>query len=223
VTLQRADREDDARAVSGGPDDHVLRPGRTVHEVPLPQRQNGTFEGLDVNDVTLPGVGRTVGLRMCPKPDCRAVIYVVREGGTVFFTEPREVIDFDVTDIPEPVTSALQEAITCHANACYRAAAIMVRRTLEELCAEKGATGQTLADRIKALGSVVIIAPALLEGIDEIRIFGNDAAHLEARVYDEIGSNEVEVVIDFTKEVLKAVYQTETLLQRLKGIRPTPT
>ena len=35
--LARADPEHDARPVSG-PDDHVLRPGRAVHEVPLAQR-----------------------------------------------------------------------------------------------------------------------------------------------------------------------------------------
>ena len=36
MLLQRADREDRARAVSG-PEDHVLCSGRAVHEVPLPQ------------------------------------------------------------------------------------------------------------------------------------------------------------------------------------------
>ena len=37
MMLARADGEDDAGALSG-PDDHVLRPGGAVHEVPLPQR-----------------------------------------------------------------------------------------------------------------------------------------------------------------------------------------
>src|SRR5262245_32633026 len=96
----------------------------------------------------------------------------------------------------------------------------MVRRTLEELCRERGAEGPNLAERIRALGSIVILPPQLFEGLDDIRLFGNDATHVEAKVYDEIGATEVEIVIDFTKEILKAVYQSDALLARLKSIRP---
>ena len=47
----------------------------------------------------------------------------------------------------------------------------------------------------------------LLDGLDDIRLLGNDAAHIESRDYDNIGKEkeEVELAIDFTKEVLKAV------------------
>jgi hypothetical protein len=65
----------------------------------------------------------------------------------------------------------------------------------------------------------VIVPPELLQGLDELRIFGNDAAHWDAKIYDEIGAEEVEVVIEFAKEVLKAVYQSAALLGRLQALK----
>jgi hypothetical protein len=38
----------------------------------------------------------------------------------------------------------MEEAVACHAAECFIAAAIMVRKTLEELCRERGATGANL-------------------------------------------------------------------------------
>ena len=52
------------------------------------------------------------------------------------------------------------------------------------------------------------------------RVLGNDAVHVNAKVYKNIGREEVEVALTFTKEILKAVYQYKGLLgklQKLKG------
>jgi hypothetical protein len=59
----------------------------------------------------------------------------------------------------------------------------------------------------------------VLDGLDDLRLLGNDAAHIESNVYDRIGREEVEVGIEFTKEVLKAVYQYSALLARLRGLK----
>lgn len=168
------------------------------------------------------GLGSAAGFRQCPNASCMQIVVVVRErrDARILAVEPPELIDFDARDIPLEVVASFEEAIGCHAAGFARAAAIMVRRTLEELCAHQGATGATLAKRVEDLRSKVILPPALLEGLDDIRLFGNDAAHIEARIYDEIGPDEVAVVIEFTKEVLKAVYQTGALLDRLRSIRP---
>jgi hypothetical protein len=84
-----------------------------------------------------------LGTWICPNPDCRLALFVVldHQTGAVVASFPPEVIDFDTTNIPAAVQKALSEAITCHANECYIAAAIMVRKTLEELCEAQGATG----------------------------------------------------------------------------------
>jgi len=95
----------------------------------------------------------------------------------------------------------------------------MIRKTLEELCADRGAKGKDLKDRIRALGSTIMIPPELLQGADELRLLGNDAAHIESKTYDDVGNDEVETGILFAKELLKAVYQYSALLARLQALR----
>jgi hypothetical protein len=148
---------------------------------------------------------------------------VLDQQGTVITSYPPEVIDFDSTKVPTKIVGALEEAITCHANECYIAAAIMVRKTLEELCADRNAEGPNLKERIRALGSKVVLPQELLDGLDDLRLLGNDAAHFESNVYDQIGREEVEVGIEFTKEVLKGVYQMSDLLARLRGLQAQQT
>ena len=53
----------------------------------------------------------------------------------------------------------------------------------------------------------------------ELRLLGNDAAHIEANTFEQIGKEELEISIDFTKEILKAVYQYESLLERLRSLK----
>jgi len=191
---------------------------------PLPMtcpvcRQNGTFEGIGGNDHYFVSQGKAAGHRRCPNPECLTHVFVVHEGGRVVASYPPEVIKFDKTNVPPSVVAALMEAITCHANECYVAAAIMVRKTLEELCADRDATGDNLKERIAALGKKVVIPQELLDGLDDLRLLGNDAAHIESKVYDKVGREEVEVGIEFTTEVLKAVYQMSDLLARLRGLK----
>ncbi|WP_428274400.1 DUF4145 domain-containing protein [Candidatus Palauibacter sp.] len=134
-------------------------------------------------------------------------------------TYPPETIDFDATDLPDGVRSALEEAIKCHANAAYVAAAIMVRKTLEELCLNRNAEGRFLWNRLQALREEVILPPELFEGLEDVALLGNDAAHVESRHYDNVGKEEVEIALEFAKRVLQAVYQSSTLLARLRSLK----
>jgi hypothetical protein len=95
----------------------------------------------------------------------------------------------------------------------------MVRKTLEELCRDRNATGANLKERIKALGTKVVIPAELLDGLDDLRLLGNDAAHVESREYDKVGKEEVEIGIEFASEVLKAVYQYSALLNKLRALK----
>ncbi|MCE9571029.1 MAG: DUF4145 domain-containing protein [Rhodocyclales bacterium] len=111
------------------------------------------------------------------------------------------------------------EALTCRAEGLHVAAAIMIRRTLEELCEEKKATGNTLKDRISSLQATVVLPKELFVALDDLRLLGNDAAHIEAKTYSSIGADEVDIGIELTKEVLKAVYQLDDLLARLRALK----
>jgi hypothetical protein len=187
-------------------------------------RQLGTFELLG-HDLALSGPGRRslhAGQRRCPNQPCHAHVFFIKDGNTLLASYPAEKLDFDATSIPPSVLAALEEAITCHSAGCYIAAAIMVRKTLEELCSDRGASGPNLKERIRALGSKVVLPTELLDGLDDLRLLGNDAAHIESNTYNQIAQEEVEVGIEFTKEVLKAVYQYTALLSRLRALKKTP-
>jgi uncharacterized protein DUF4145 len=187
--------------------------------------QRGTFESLNANDVRAAtfegGEGfYVVGQRRCPDPKCGGLVFFVRDNtGKLLATFPAERIDFDTTNVPQSVVHAMEEAIACHANQCLTAAAIMVRKTLEELCKDRKATGKNLKDRIKDLGNRVVLPQELLDGLDDLRLLGNDAAHIESQEFDQIGPEEVEIGLEFTKEVLKATYQYSALLNRLRSLK----
>lgn len=182
--------------------------------------QRGTFELLVGNsqDFVLSNSVR-IGERRCPNLECRAAIFIVWQNNQIIRSYPALRIDFDKTNIPTPIISAFEEAITCHANECFIAAAIMVRKTLEELCRERNAGGNNLKERIRDLGTKIVLPKELLDGLDDLRLLGNDAAHIESREYEQVGKEEVEVGIEFTKEVLKATYQYAGLLNRLRGLK----
>jgi len=117
------------------------------------------------------------------------------------------------------VLEAFQEAIVAEANQCYRASALMARRTLELVCADQGAEGATLVKRLQALGTRAILPEPLLQALDHLRLLGNDAAHVDARDYEQVGRDEVRLALDVSKELLKAVYQYNDLLARLGALR----
>jgi Domain of unknown function (DUF4145) len=188
-------------------------------------KRQGTFDSMNnVYDLVVqnfsPAV--TMGQRRCPNPQCQAHLFFAHQSGRIVVAYPPERVDFDPVNLPAAVLAALEEAISCHANRCFIAAAIMVRKTLEELCRDRQATGNNLKERIRALGSRVVLPQELLEGLDDLRLLGNDAAHIESQEFNQVGQEEVEIGIEFAKEVLKAVYQYTALLNRLRGLKRTP-
>ena len=184
--------------------------------------RNGTFEKLLELDLYLPITGHFAGIRRCPNPECYAVAFVVLHLGKLVLSFPAERVDFDASEIPEAIKSSFEEAITCHSSACHIAAAIMVRKTLELICHDRGASGRNLKDRLESLSTKLILPPELFQGLDDLRLLGNDAAHLESQVFAQIGEQEVSVCIEFTKEVLKATYQYANLLAKLRALKRPP-
>jgi hypothetical protein len=189
-------------------------------------RQIGTFDGVmqfDAHNQTGSRMHRA-GVRQCPNPSCRALVFFIWDVSDkkLVGSYPPERLDFDPTNIPASITKALEEAITCHANECFIAGAIMVRKTLEELCHNRGATGANLKERLRNLGQKIMLPKELLDGLDDLRLLGNDAAHIESQEFDGVGQEEVEIGIQFAKEVLKAVFQYSDLLSKLRSLKRTP-
>lgn len=183
---------------------------------------NGTFEvvGQDIHNVQQE---RILGVRRCPNGNCFGHMFFIYNvyNGEIVITHPSETIPFDKENIPEKVLNTFHEAVLSHSNNCFIASAIMIRKTLEEICQDRGATGKTLYNRLDDLGKKIVIPRELIEAMQELRLLGNDAAHIESNTFDEVGKNEVEISIEFTKEILKAVYQYESLLGKLRSLKKT--
>lgn len=172
----------------------------------------------------LKGARFSAGLRACPNSACRGLVLVVMEfsqkGGTILMeTVPPSLIEVRVDGIPHEIAQSLVEAVASHGARAYRASTLMVRRTLEQLCQAKGAKGANLKERIGNLAKHVILPPALLNAADELRILGNDAAHVEAHEYDTIDKEHADAAIEVAKKILEAVYQYDDLIEMLKNLK----
>lgn len=189
-------------------------------------RHNGTFETVNTNDVYA-DQERIFGVRRCPNPDCHGFLFFVyRSDHLSSFLEttyPKATIPFSTENIPNNIVNAFKEALISHSNNCFIAAAIMIRKTLEEICKDRNAEGRTLYDRLVDLSSKIVLPTELREGMQDLRLLGNDAAHIEANTFSEVGQEEVEISIEFATEILKGVYQYESLLQRIRGLKREET
>lgn len=163
------------------------------------------------------------GSRICLNEDCRAHVFVVCQNQKLVQAIPPERIDFDSTNVPARVLLALEEAIACHATECYSAAATLARKTIEEICEERGAKGKNLEDRIKALGASIVIPQLFIDAMHDIRYLENDAAHVMAKTYGDVGRDEVEAAIDVAKEIIKACYQYVAIIDKLKALKKSAT
>jgi hypothetical protein len=222
-------RTDDFKSVDGlNPYNAVVRNIRCPHCGKV-----GAFHGLgNVNDIGWI-IHRTVsggkpglvehfraGMRFCPNPECRSLVQVAfNPGESTNLVFPFEVIDFDSSGIPAEIVKSFKEALICHSAGCYRACALMVRRTLEEICEDQKIKAANLKARIEQLGTKIVIPKELIEAADELRLLGNDAAHIESQDYATVGTQEVEISIMFVKEILKATYQYATLLTQLRALK----
>lgn len=160
------------------------------------------------------------GIRRCPDPNCGGIVFIVADvQGKIAQAFPHITLEFDTSDLPDNIRSSMEEAIKCHAIGCYRASALMVRRVLEELCEERQIIGASLKERLNGLKSKVILPNELLAATQELRLLGNDAAHIEAKTYDNIGEQEVSTAIELAQEILKAIYQYNNLLKKLISLK----
>jgi hypothetical protein len=198
-------------------------------------RELGSFDVVKTKAVRYHKLGKSerggrnaieyfASIRICPSVKCRGLVFVLEDmSGEVVEIEPPQLLDFNPDKLPPMCEKTLREAVACHAAGAYRAAAMMVRRLLEEICEDNSAVGQNLHQRLKSLRRLVVLPEPFFDAMDALKALGNDAAHVEAKAYDEIGPGEAEDSIELAKEVVKAIYQLKGLIERLqarKGATP---
>jgi len=125
----------------------------------------GAFQSVGGNDhVKMNGnqVQYYLGLRKCPNAKCHGHLFFIADSGNnLLLTSPSETIPFDKENIPDGVLNSIDEAIKCHSYNCFIASAIMIRKTLEEICHDREANGKNLALRLKDLGTKILIPKEL--------------------------------------------------------------
>jgi hypothetical protein len=58
----------------------------------------------------------------------------------------------------------------------------------------------------------------MLDALHDLRLLGNDAAHVELKDFDDVDKEKVEVALDIGKEILKAAYRYKAIMGRLNAL-----
>jgi hypothetical protein len=162
--------------------------------------------------------------RRCSNPECFAHVFVVLDlgepGAPVLACYPAQQIELQSEGLPAPVRTSLLGAIRCHAFQCYIAAAMLVRKTIEEVCRYEGAEGDNLFQRIEALKEKVEQPDEVVDGaLHALRQLGNDATHTEVWIYNEVGEQEVAEAIRLTQLFLMPIYTTKASMKKLEALK----
>ena len=160
------------------------------------------------------------GQRLCPDKDCRGHLFVVLDrSGNLLFHYPFRNVSLNKENIPASIIKTFDEAVTCHAQNCFVASAIMTRRTLEEICEEQGAVGKNLKTRIHDLQKKILLPQELFDAMDELRLLDHDATRINADVFKQISTQELDVALELTIEILKALYHYSSLLSKMRELK----
>ena len=127
--------------------------------------------------------------------------------------------------IPRQIATSYAEAFKVRAIS-PNAFAVLIRRTLEILCNERGLTKGTLAARLKILSDKGELPPILSQTTDLLRLIGNIGAHgseksvhpLEVRAIDDF----FVAIVEYLYVAPKKIADFQKRLQALKGIEQEP-
>jgi len=114
---------------------------------------------------------------------------------------------------PEAIRAIYNEAALVKRNA-PNAFAMLIRKGLESICDDRGASNGTLAARLKELSSKGEIPPGLAEVSDILRIVGNTAAH---GALQSITPPMTWAIDDFFRSIVEYVYVAPSKLEEFKA------
>ncbi|MGS1033496.1 DUF4145 domain-containing protein [Burkholderia glumae] len=118
--------------------------------------------------------------------------------------------------IPLKIQDTFDEACRAIAANCPRAGAVMARRTLEAIAADKGETTGTPAQRLNKLTTRGMLHPTLSEWMKEVRLIGNVGAHFD--LDEDVTVKDANDLRDFIAELLNYLYiLPSTLATRRAG------
>jgi hypothetical protein len=103
--------------------------------------------------------------------------------------------------IPESLRLEHNEARSCFRNGAYTATVVMVRRTLEGVCAEHNVKNMTLVKALEEMKGNGLIEGRLLEWAQELRVLGNQGAHFTGKRVPRVDAEDAlalaEAILDY--------------------------
>jgi len=109
---------------------------------------------------------------------------------------PRNTLDSSV--LPSEVKTAYDSAMKVR-NINDNICAMALRRTLEQICIDKGATKWGLKDKIEEIAQKGFLPDTLKEATIIAKKFGDDGAHKEC-------SGDVDFLIEFVEYIIEYIY-----------------
>lgn len=161
-----------------------------------------------------------LSIRKCPSCDVAVFIrYNEDVDGSMDSCYPFPRAKIEREDCPEMILENFDEAVTCFHAGCYRASAIMIRRTLEALTEHFEATGRDLHSKIINLGEKLLVAEDILENLMSLKALGNDAAHLQVKSFHKVDREEVSVAIDVIQDIITNWLRRESSRKKLNSLK----
>lgn len=136
---------------------------------------------------------------------------------------PTEARTRDYPDVPGHIAQDASEAHVCFSVAAIKASVVMARRAVQAMAVHKGATPRkNLYAQIDELGDAQIITPSMKDVTHEIRLTGNEGAHVDTESDDalaDLNSEEAADVLMFMDSLLEHVYQLPARVERIRQRR----
>lgn len=125
--------------------------------------------------------------------------------------------------IKDPVRSDFIEARKCFSIAAFRAAAVMARRALQNICLDKNADENLkLEKQIDQLFDNRIITQDLRDWAHEVRLVGNDGAHPKKGESDTpIAKEDAEDILNLLEQFCQVLYVAPSIASNRKKLRET--
>ena len=120
--------------------------------------------------------------------------------------------------VPTPITGAYNEAALALSANCPRAAAVMARRTLEAIAADKGETSGDLAKRLANMTAKGLLYPTLADWSKEVRLIGNVGAHFDP--INDVSPTDARQLIGFIRDLTNYLYGLPFDLNERRAAKP---
>lgn len=149
---------------------------------------------------------------------CQKVILLNRNSGEIYPLPLPKSIDERIVG---SIRKDFEEANVCFSVGAFRAAAVMARRALQNVCLDKGAQpNDRLEKQIDWMFSQGVITKDLKEWAHEVRIVGNDAAHPKKPAEDEpIAKEDADDILQLLNQFCQVLYVAPAIAKERKNLR----